>query len=271
MERPEPARRARLEQASAAGPRFRLAERRLVAGVPELEAFFDLAVGEGAEGLVCKSIAPDAVYRAGVRTRLWIKLKRDARSPLADRVDLVAVGALNGRGRRAGTYGSVGHGLQKLVGWFGGHGLAGTAGVLRGLGLRHAKLWAALTGLAELLGGAGLALGLLTPVAAALVAAVILAAIVFVHGPEGLWSTRGGYEYNLVLLAAASAVGLHGAGPYGLDAVVQRQYGLGLPVPPVAAFVVALLLALVALGVELIVVGKTGRSAQRRGGATATA
>ena len=59
------------------------------------------------EGLVCKSIGPDAVYQAGARGWLWIKLKRDYRTELADTVDLVVVGAYAGRGRRRGTYGAV--------------------------------------------------------------------------------------------------------------------------------------------------------------------
>jgi putative oxidoreductase len=165
----------------------------------------------------------------------------------------------------------VGHGLQKLAGMFGGHGLAGTAGFLGGLGLRPARLWAVLAGLAELLGGAGLALGLLTPVAAAMVAAVMLSAIVLVHRARGLWISGGGYEYNLVLLAVAAAIGLHGGGRYGLDAVLASRYGLALPVPPVQAFALTVLVALIALAVELVAAGKIGPSARRRGAAAATA
>ena len=56
---------------------------------------------------MCKSTGPDAVYRAGARGWLWIKLKRDYRTELADTIDLVVVGAYAGRGRRRGTYGAV--------------------------------------------------------------------------------------------------------------------------------------------------------------------
>jgi DNA ligase-1 len=106
-QRPYPERRSRLERELERAPRFQGAERTLVESVPELEDFFDRAVGAGAEGLVCKSIAPNSVYRAGSRTWLWIKLKRDSRSALIESVDLVAVGAFYGRGRRAGTSGSL--------------------------------------------------------------------------------------------------------------------------------------------------------------------
>ncbi len=54
-----------------------------------------------------KSTAPGAVYQAGARGWLWIKLKRDYRTELADTIDLVVVGAYAGRGRRRGTYGAV--------------------------------------------------------------------------------------------------------------------------------------------------------------------
>ena len=54
---------------------------------------------------MCKSVAPDAIYQAGARGWLWIKLKRDYRTELSDTVDLVVVGAFAGRGRRAASTG----------------------------------------------------------------------------------------------------------------------------------------------------------------------
>jgi len=73
----------------------------------ELEQFFEKAVEEGCEGLICKSINEDAVYQAGARGWLWIKYKRDYKSEMTDTVDLVIVGAFHGRGKRAGTYGAL--------------------------------------------------------------------------------------------------------------------------------------------------------------------
>jgi hypothetical protein len=136
------------------------------------------------------------------------------------------------------------------------------------LGLRPAALWAALAGLAELLGGAGLALGLLTPVAAALIAAVMLFAMALVHAEKGLWATAGGYEYNLVLLAAATAVGLHGAGRYALDALLAERYGFPLPAGPLPVFAGVVLVAVLALAVELLT-RRSGQSAPRGSAASA--
>lgn len=104
-ERPYAQRHAVLERITREDDRCRLAAWREVRSVRELEAFFEQAVAEGCEGLVCK--APGGVYQAGARGWLWIKFKREYRSEMTDSVDLVVVGALYGRGRRAGTYGAL--------------------------------------------------------------------------------------------------------------------------------------------------------------------
>lgn len=85
--------------------RFRLTTFREVGSVAALEDVFAQAVQEGSEGLVCKAIG--GVYQAGARGWLWIKLKREYRSDITDAVDLVAVGAFHGRGKRGGTYGAL--------------------------------------------------------------------------------------------------------------------------------------------------------------------
>jgi DNA ligase-1 len=72
----------------------------------QLEQFFEKTVESGSEGIMCKSINDDSVYQAGSRGWLWIKYKHDYRSEMTDTVDLVVVGALHGRGKRAGTYGT---------------------------------------------------------------------------------------------------------------------------------------------------------------------
>jgi DNA ligase-1 len=100
-------RRERLAAAVTASARLRLATAEEVHDVPALEAMFERAVADGCEGLVCKSLAPGAGYQAGARGWLWIKLKRDYRTELSDTLDLVVVGALYGRGRRAGVYGAL--------------------------------------------------------------------------------------------------------------------------------------------------------------------
>ena len=73
----------------------------------ELERFFEEAIENGCEGLICKSVSADSVYQAGARGWLWIKYKRDYKSEMRDTVDLVVVGAFHGRGKRVGTYGAL--------------------------------------------------------------------------------------------------------------------------------------------------------------------
>ena len=105
--KPYPERRALLEQHITVTERINLATRKIVADVDTLEDFFLQAIEDGCEGLVCKSLAQDAIYQAGKRGFLWIKYKRDYRSHLADTLDLVVVGAFYGRGQRAGYFGSL--------------------------------------------------------------------------------------------------------------------------------------------------------------------
>ena len=100
-------RRARLAEAITPSPRLLLTTAEQVSDEATLEATFEQAVAEGCEGLICKSVDPAAQYQAGARGWQWIKLKRDYRSELTDTLDLVVVGGLAGRGRRAGMYGAL--------------------------------------------------------------------------------------------------------------------------------------------------------------------
>jgi DNA ligase-1 len=100
-------RRARLAEAITPSPRLRLTTAEQVSDEAALEATFEQAVAEGCEGVICKSLDPAASYQAGARGWQWIKLKRDYRSELSDTLDLVVVGGLAGRGRRAGMYGAL--------------------------------------------------------------------------------------------------------------------------------------------------------------------
>jgi putative oxidoreductase len=109
------------------------------------------------------------------------------------------------------------HGAQKLFGWFGGPGLAGTSGWLESMGFRPGKLHAGVTGLAEFGGGLLLALGFLTPLGAAAVIGVMTVAIVTVHSQNGFFNTSGGFEFNLVLLVAAATLAFTGPGEYSVD------------------------------------------------------
>ncbi len=75
----------------------------------------------------------------------------------------------------------VGHGTQKLFGWFGGPGLEGTGQFFETIGLRPGRRNAIAAGTTEALGGALLAAGLATPLAAAGLSSVMLTAIRTVH------------------------------------------------------------------------------------------
>ena len=112
------------------------------------------------------------------------------------------------------------HGAQKLFGWFGGPGLDVTGKFLEPLGFYPGRRHALMAGLVETGGGLLLALGLLTPVAAALVFSVMLVAAVSVHLKKGFFMASGGYEYNLVIGLAGLAVAFTGPGALSLDALL---------------------------------------------------
>jgi len=117
----------------------------------------------------------------------------------------------------------VGHGTQKLFGWFGGQGLDATAQGFEQLGLRPGRRNAIAAGGAEAGGGALLVLGLATPLAASVLTATMLTAIYRVHAKNGPWLSNGGYEYNLVMIAAALALAEAGPGALSLDAALGGE------------------------------------------------
>lgn len=109
------------------------------------------------------------------------------------------------------------HGAQKLFGAFGGYGIGGTAGFFEQIGLRPGKLHAWAAGIAEFFGGLVIALGLVTPVPAAALIAVMTAAVITVHLKNGFFVANQGYEFNLALAAALIALAGVGAGGWSLD------------------------------------------------------
>ncbi len=100
-------RRSILEKIVNVDERCELATQIITDNVDVFEKFFHEAVSAGCEGVIAKSISEDSLYQAGGRGWLWIKYKRDYRSELTDTLDLVVVGAYVGKGRRAGTYGTL--------------------------------------------------------------------------------------------------------------------------------------------------------------------
>jgi putative oxidoreductase len=119
------------------------------------------------------------------------------------------------------------HGSQKLFGWWGGAGMAGWTQTVQKLRIRPAQLWAWVAALSEFGGGLLLALGLLSPLGSLAIVGAMVVAIVTVHLSRGFWSTKGGYEFNLSLIAAAVALALTGPGAYSLDSTL----GIHLPEP----------------------------------------
>jgi putative oxidoreductase len=116
----------------------------------------------------------------------------------------------------------IGHGTQKLFGWFGGPGPEGAAGMMGKIGMHPPRRNALAAGVTETAGGALLTVGLGTPLAAASLIGVMITAIRKVHAANGVWVTDGGFEYNLVLIAAL--LGLVDGGPGTLSA--DRALGI---------------------------------------------
>jgi putative oxidoreductase len=130
----------------------------------------------------------------------------------------------------------AGHGLQKLTGRFGGHGITGTGEFFESLGLRPGKQHAIASGLGETAGGALLALGLFTPLGSALISGSMITAIRKVHAKNGVWASNGGFEYNLVLLGVVFAVTDVGPGVWSLDeALGITRRGPGWAIAELAA------------------------------------
>lgn len=115
--------------------------------------------------------------------------------------------------------GVASHGAQKLFGWFGGPGPAGTGRFMEGLGFRPGVLFAVLAGCGELAGGLLLALGSLGGLGPALVILVMLVAIVTVHIDKGFYASGGGWELPAMVIAGALALDFGGMGSYTLDRI----------------------------------------------------
>src|SRR5919206_2953785 len=112
------------------------------------------------------------------------------------------------------------HGAQKLFGWFEGPKLGGVKAMLGNFGFRVPALMALGLALTEFGGGGLFALGLLTPLAALGMVVVMVNAIALVHFKNGFWAGKGGYEFNLVLLAVSVAVAATGPGRFSLDRAI---------------------------------------------------
>lgn len=139
----------------------------------------------------------------------------------------------------------IGHGTQKLFGWFGGPGLTGIAAWFGSIGFRPAKPMAVMAGLGEAVGGLLLVLGLLTPLASAIIIGTLVVAA-STHARNGVWNANGGLELPLLYVTAGVALAFTGAGRFSLDSA------LGLPLPSVAVSVAAIVVGVVAALVVIV-------------------
>lgn len=95
--------------------------------------------------------------------------------------------------------------------------IGGTGQFFASIGIPAALFFAFVVTLVEFLGGVALILGLFTRWASLLIGIDMLVAFFVVHASNGFFVTNGGYEFVLILLAAAAMFLLHGPGRYSLD------------------------------------------------------
>jgi len=117
--------------------------------------------------------------------------------------------------------GMAAHGAQKLFGWFGGHGLAGTGGFFETLGFRPGRLFAFLAGASEFGSGLLIALGLLGPIGPALLMLVMTVAALTVHARNGFFVSRNGVEVPVIYAAGALTLAFTGPGALSVDALLH--------------------------------------------------
>ena len=152
----------------------------------------------------------------------------------------------------------VGHGTQKLFGWFGGYGIAGTAGFFESLGFRPGRPFVLTAALSEVASGLLIVLGLFGPIGPALLVSLMIVAAVTVHWKGGIFATTNGIEVPLLYATGAVALAFTGFGPFSLDAVLAIDH----------AWTPAIKAAALAIGV---VGGVVNLLARRQAAVTATA
>ena len=132
------------------------------------------------------------------------------------------------------------HGAQKMLGWFGGYGFAGTMGFFTGA--QHIPpVFAFLAIAAEFFGGLGLIFGLLTRVASLGIFANMIVAVAMVHHQFGFFmnwtgAQKGeGFEFHLLVLAVMAFLMIRGAGAASLDRLLSSPAHVGSKAWPQAA------------------------------------
>jgi putative oxidoreductase len=138
------------------------------------------------------------------------------------------------------------HGAQKLLGWFGGPGLRGTAGMFENLGFRPGIIFAWMAGLGETGGGLLTLLGLGGALGPVLIVLVMIVAVGAVHISKGFFISNGGWELNAAYVAGALAIAFCGNGAYSLDNALNLTF-LTQPEQIWFAFAAAAIVALLNL------------------------
>ncbi|MDX1873833.1 DoxX family protein [Mycolicibacterium sp. 120266] len=133
------------------------------------------------------------------------------------------------------------HGYNKF---FGGGRIKGTAGWFDSIGMKPGAFHARVAASTEMAAGVGLAVGLLTPIPAAGFIALMLVAAWTVHRHNGFFIVKEGWEYNLILGAAAAAVAATGAGRFSLDHLLFSGAGFSPWLSGWGGLLVALVLGL---------------------------
>ena len=128
----------------------------------------------------------------------------------------------------------VGHGAQKLFGWFGGNGLDGTAGWLESLNLKPGKPWAIAAGASEFGGGLLMILGFLNPVGPLSALGSMGMATAKAHWGKPIWATSGGAELPVTNAAITTALMLTGPGTFSLDRLLHTKLPRWVLVPGLA-------------------------------------
>ena len=141
------------------------------------------------------------------------------------------------------------HGAQKLFGWFGGHGLAGTGGFFEMLGFHPGRTFALAAGATELASGILIALGLLGPIGPALMLSVMIVAATTVHWKNGFFAAANGIELTLLFGVTALALAFTGFGPFSLDAITGFEAYV-TPAASVAAIVLGVIGAIANLSLR---------------------
>jgi len=143
----------------------------------------------------------------------------------------------------------MGHGSQKLFGWFKGGGWQGTTTMITHMGIRPVWFWTLVSSVSEFGGGLLVFLGFLSPLGSLGIIAAMLTAIIKVHWRAGFWNTNHGYEFPLINLVSALALGLTGPGAFSLDSA----FGIVLPEPLVLI-----------VGLVIVVLGVVGQDLTKR-------